>query len=1020
MQFFSGASSYNKIEQRLMMYSKYFAILSGIVIVFFLSISTLNAQSISKEQLSYVKAKEFYDKGLYAASRLAFDQHIDKYSSGVTLPDASYYRAVSAVRISQKDGEALIQTYVETYPNDSHASSACIELAEYYYDQKAYKKAISFFEQSLNQGGFQNDRISFKIGHAYFVENEYDGAVEVLSAIKYNEKLKADAAYFIGYIYKENKENEKALEYLENAFSSEEYGTESLKLYAVLLFEKGDFKELNVVIDREAAGTNDPVLLKLMGDANYELKNYRLASLNYKEYLKQNRKTDAASYFKIGWCYYKMDDAEGAIDNLKKAALAKDTLGAYASYYLGVLYTEDKNLIFASPAFKNASHYQIEIQEEALYAHGKTEFDLTNYQNVITVFTEYNSKFPSGTHSGQVNEMLTQSYLNNKDYQAAISYIESLSYLSPKIKKAYQRITFLKGTEYFNKKKFAAAIGLFKKSLQHAVDVKLSKEANFWIGESYSFEKKYQSAVPFYQKSVQQGYDLAKYSLAYAYYNQKQYDRAASSFQSFILGYTPEVNKRYLTDALVRAGDCFYVSKDYDRAITYYQRSEQEGAKDLSYIYYQSGVVYRYKGDENKAINSFEKLIRQYPEADKADDALFQIAQITYETGDYGSAIDKYQNYVRKYPESNYIPYCLLNQAVSYNNLKNYKGAAENYKMMLERFSRHETANSALLGLQGLAGMGEFDDFSTYLDKYKQANPDSDALENIEFETAKSMYYNLQYDESIRSFEKFLSAYPSSTLATDANYFIADANYRKSDFNKSLSGFYSIADNPDYSKYTKVVYRIASLEFDKKNYKESMKYFHKLKKHSNSSKETVNALNGLMENHYLLNQYDSTSYYGQDLIENHRISNEIESSATLHIGKAQYKLGKLDEAFDWLLLLVNSAPDERSAEAKYYVSKIFYDKKEYAQSLKSLFELTETYKAYDLWIGKAFMLMTDNYLATDELFQAEATLNSLIENSPVEAIKKQAQDKLKEIEAAKKKELITTKDTVEVKEKSQN
>ena len=300
---FPRAFSYNKIEQRLMMYSKYFAILSGIIIVFFIGISTLNAQSISKEQVSYVKAKEFYNKGLYAASRLAFDKHIATYSSGATLPDASYYRAVSAVRISQKDGEGLIQSYVESYPNDSHASSAYIELAEYYYDQKSYKKAISFFEQSSDQGSFQNDRISFKIGHAYFIEKEYDKAIEVLSAIEYNENLKADAAYFLGYIYKENEDNEKALEHLENAFNSEEYGTESLKLYAVLLFEKGNYKELNAVIDKEAAGTNDPVLLKLLGDSNYELKNYRLASLNYKEYLKQSRKTDAASYFKIGLCF---------------------------------------------------------------------------------------------------------------------------------------------------------------------------------------------------------------------------------------------------------------------------------------------------------------------------------------------------------------------------------------------------------------------------------------------------------------------------------------------------------------------------------------------------------------------------------------------------------------------------------------------------------------------------------------------------------------------------------------------
>ena len=83
--------------------------------------------------------------------------------------------------------------------------------------------------------------------------------------------------------------------------------------------------------------------------------------------------------------------------------------------------------------------------------------------------------------------------------------------------------------------------------------------------------------------------------------------------------------------------------------------------------------------------------------------------------------------------------------------------------------------------------------------------------------------------------------------------------------------------------------------------------------------------------------------------------------------------------------------------------------------MKSLFELTETYSAYDKWMGKAFILMSDNYLATDELFQAEATLNSLIENSSSDELKEEARKKLKTLEKAKKEELVIEKDTVEVK-----
>ena len=404
---------------------------------------SLNAQSVSKEQTSYLQAKELYDKGLYSASRLAFEKHMQAYEGGSSISEASYFRAISAVRLSQEDGEALVQNYVQSYPNDSHAASAYVELAEYYYDRKAYAKAISFYENT-NPGSTQSDLIKFKIGHAYFVEKKQDKALTLFSSILSDLSLKNDAAYFQGYIYDQQNDNDKALEYLQQAFKSDSYGTEALKLYAVRLYEKGELKKVIAIIDQEAPGTDDKDLLKILGDANYDLQEYRLASLSYKEYLKKSKRTDAASYFKIGLCFYKLENSKGAVDNLKKAALAKDTVGAYASYYLGKLYTRDENLIFASTAFKNASKYSTEIKEESTFAHGKTEYDLENYQTVIPVFTNYNNEFPNGSHKNEVSDMLTQSYLNNKDYQAAIEYIESQGYLSTKMKEAYQRLTYQK------------------------------------------------------------------------------------------------------------------------------------------------------------------------------------------------------------------------------------------------------------------------------------------------------------------------------------------------------------------------------------------------------------------------------------------------------------------------------------------------------------------------------------------------------------------------------------------------
>ena len=986
----------------------------GLLLIVWVGFSQLSmAQVISKESKSFRQAQELYDKGLYSASRLSFEKHISEYPDNSTTSEATYFKAISAIRTSQKDGESLIQAYIDRYPDGTHSSTAYLELAEYFYDQKKEKKAIAYFEKSGAVISKLSNQVKFIIGHAYFLENEYMPAKELFSTIEGDKK--ADASYFLGFILYWNKEEDEALENLEIALESEEYGKEALKLYSLILYKNERYEEAIELVDSKAVGTTDPVLLKTLGDSHYELGQYRLAAMNYKEFLKRNKRTDAGSFYKIGTSFYKIEEKDAAIENLKKAALSKDEIGAHASYLLGNIYVEEDNLIFASTAFKNASEYPIALQEEALFAYGKTEFDLQKFHSVIEIFTQYRNDFPSGKNIGQANELLTTAYFNNENYPAAIAYIESLSYLSPQIKADYQRITFLEASNNFNRKKFARSIILFKKSLKYPEDKGLAADANYWIGEAFSFEKKYSDAIPHYHKGANQGSYLSRYGLGYATYNQKEYDRAATHFSNFISNYSGQVNTSYLTDALVRLGDSYYVLKEYDQAVASYQQAEEKGSKNLEYIYYQVGLVSRYKGDNEQANANFEKLRKAYPQSEKADDALFQTAQISYESGNYESASRKFQQYIREYPNTNFAPFVLLNQAVSFYNLGNYEGAANNYKIILERFERHETANSALLGLQELAGMGEFDEFSDYLAKYKKANPDSDALEHIEFETAKALYYNLQYEKSIQGFQNFITNYPNSSLATDAKYFTAEGYYRQGNMETALDGYYAVASNTDYPRYNKVIYRIADIESKLGDENTSNEYYRLLKISANTFKEKVNALSGLMQNHFRLEAYDSAFYYGTELINSHRISNDMNAEASLTIGVSLYHLGEMDEAFDWLLVLVSNAPDVRGAQAKYYISKIFYDKEDYNQSLKSLFELTDTYVAHEYWVGMAFLLMSDNYLATDELFQAEATLNSLIENSSLQEIRQEAQAKLKVIRAAEAEEVVEL-DSLEVHE----
>jgi TolA-binding protein len=126
----------------------------------------------------------------------------------------------------------------------------------------------------------------------------------------------------------------------------------------------------------------------------------------------------------------------------------------------------------------------------------------------------------------------------------------------------------------------------------------------------------------------------------------------------------------------------------------------------------------------------------------------------------------------------------------------------------------------------------------------------------------------------------------------------------------------------------------------------------------------------------------------------------------LYAGKACMAKGDTQEAIDYFLATVNTAKDVNGAEAQYLIARIFHDQEQYESSNEALFDLNENFGIYEEWIGKSFLLIADNYILMDELFQAKATLNSVIEKSPDENIIENAKKKLQEIEDMAEKEVM--------------
>ncbi|NJO01847.1 MAG: tetratricopeptide repeat protein [Bacteroidia bacterium] len=107
-----------------------------------------------------------------------------------------------------------------------------------------------------------------------------------------------------------------------------------------------------------------------------------------------------------------------------------------------------------------------------------------------------------------------------------------------------------------------------------------------------------------------------------------------------------------------------------------------------------------------------------------------------------------------------------------------------------------------------------------------------------------------------------------------------------------------------------------------------------------------------------------------------------------------YRQQQFPTAIQVFQQVANNASDETGAEAQYLLAEIYYRQKKHQQSLETLFDLNKRYTNYEKWRGRSFLLIADNYIAMDEIFQARATLQSLIDKSPDPEVVSEARRKL--------------------------
>lgn len=984
-----------------------------------LTITSLTGQA--QRTLSYTEPDyhfrtgvELFEKNNYAASRYEFGQYLERRNASRTNSllnttdqnsvSAEYYIALTSLYIDEPGAEVLVDRFVKNHSEHPKAAQLYGDLGTYYYNKGDFNRSIEFLEKAVAQNGSstQQAELTYKLALAYYNTQALQKALPLLNRLKTdpNTSVAPGASYYAGVINFRNNNFNEAIADFRRVESNPAYQNDVPNWIAQALYKEKRYTDLVAYTEpllRRNTGNSLSEVALFTAEVYYQQGNYAQAIPLYRRYLAvRGASVPPAIRFRYGQSLFKTGDYPNAITQLKPVAAGKDTTAQYAAYTLGISYLQTQNPSYALTAFDQASRlsFNRSIQEEATFNHAKLQLDVNNGASAVRELNDFNKKYPDSPFENEANELLSDAYLASNNYAVAIAYIESLKRRTPKINATYQRLTYNQAVNDYNAERYDAAVQNFDKSLKAPADAELKNSAQFWKAETFSAQRNYDAAIPLYSQ-IRQGDNGVKslYALGYAYYNKKDYARALTYFQNYLKA-SPD-DPAAAQDAVVRTADSYFALKQYNEAMRYYDQAIAQGRSDRDYATYQKGLILSYVGRDTEAKTQFDQLQRQYPGSRYADDALFQTANVDFEKGAYQQAIRGFTRLIQDKPKTYLMPQALLKRAIAAGNIQSYDAAVADYRRILDEFGTSPAAQSALLGLQNtLSDAGRPEEFNQALGQYKKGNPGSSEVEKAEFENAKALYFNEKYPQAIQALQAFSSEYSASASNTEAHYYLAESYQRINDPANALRNYYLVTGDRQSDFVVRSATRAAELERTQKNFPRAVRNYQLVLAQARGKNDQVAAQLGLMDTYLAYAKPDSAAFFAREVLTAGNVVPGAQNRAQLALGKVAYRQTDFKTAQTEFERTIALAKDVNGAEAQYWIGEMQYRQKHYKESIATLLKFNELFADFDYWKGRAFLLVADNNIALNELAQARAVLNSIIDNAGIDEIVAEAKQKL--------------------------
>ncbi len=961
---------------------------------------------------NFKRGLEFFDLGVYGLAQAEFRKVLDRLQP-VNEPEyrtiktkAELYYARSAVRLKQPDAQKLMLDFARRHRPDPAANEALLELADYYFNAKKYDEAIEFYAK-MDQRGFsdeQRNEIVFRHGYCLFMRKRYDESRAKFGILLAKEgEYYYSAHYYYGMASFYGEDYEEAIQAWKVAEKSPSYRSQIPYYVAQIYAAQKEYDQLIAYAVPLVGNTrvkNDAEIHQLIGQAYFEKGDFTSA-LPYLEYYESNSRTlREEDFYQLGFVQYQNGKYQEAIESFRQLDKSNTALGQSAMYYLADCYLKTGDLASARNAFQivSKSNFDPELQEDALFQYAKLSVELHFDRDAVNTLRRF---LPSSKYYTSAQELLSETLVNTRDYKGAIRIIEGMSDQSPRIKEAYQKVTYYQGIQDYAEKNPSSALDYFNKSLTVPVNARIKALCTFWIGEIHHYEKKYAVSKGDFDRFITMAAGIndlppgssiaaAHYTQGYNYLKTEDYTNALKHFESGIRliqasGMSEEVlTDRILPDAYLRAGDCNFKRNRYELALNYYDKAIARQASGFEYALFQKAIIQGLRGQHQAKIVALQQLVEDYPNSVYSDDALLELADTYIALNRPNDAIRSLDHLVSEYRgKTELINAAYLKLGLVSYNQGQIEEALNYYKAIFKNNPSSREAKDALAAIEEIyvEDLHRPDDYVAFVESipgYKVSGGEKDSLNYI---VAQRLYENAEYERAITAFSEYLDKYPKGFYALEAVYNRGESHSILRHFTEALRDYESVIQRGQSAFYLLSLQKAALISYNyAEEFEKAYEYFSKLESLTNDPEVKFEAQMGAMRSAYRVGKKEMAGNYAGKVMSNPRASAEELAVARFYRGKLVYENKQYDEALRLFKEVVANSDNENTAEARYLIAEIHYHKMEYELAEEACRIAYSESGAYPYWVAKSLILLSDVLVARQDFFNARAALDAVIDN----------------------------------------